>query len=433
MTATVVIGAQWGDEGKGKIVHLLAQEADWCARFNGGTNAGHRVVFDRVKKTPQGDVAESEAFAFHLVPSGAIHRGVAGVMGNGMVIDPYALHEEIDLLKAAKGHNDPDLYLSEAAHLLLPYHPVVERLSGSTKALDTTAKGIGPAYRDKVKRVGARVGDLRFPDLFQEKVAHVLEHERRVWGEDPFRDIDAGRVYDEVASLLEPLMPRVTDTGALLNEALDRGEAVCFEGAQACLLDLDFGTYPYVTSSNTTVGGVGTGAGVSPRRLDRVVGVSKAYTTRVGAGPFPTEAHDEAGESLRERGSEYGTTTGRARRCGWLDLVPLRYAARLNGFTELALIKLDVLSGFDELKVAVAYERGGERLENFPAHPHALAECAPVYETLPGWEADISNCRSEDELPRAARDYVHFVEQAVGCPVGLVSVGPGFAENVALR
>lgn len=433
MTATVILGAQWGDEGKGKIVHMLSQEADWCVRFNGGTNAGHRVVFDLIQVTNDGSVSVPQEFAFHLVPSGALNPNCTGVLGNGMVIDPYALLEEIQMLKQAKGTDDPHLYFSESAHLLLPYHPIVERLAGSTGELDTTAKGIGPAYRDKVKRVGVRLVDLRFPDLFRKKVQRVMNWERKVWGEEPFKDIDEHKLCDEVLEIFAPWLERIVDTGTLVNEALDRNEQVVFEGAQACLLDLDFGTYPYVTSSSATIGGVGVGAGVSPRRLDRVIGVVKAYTTRVGAGPFPSEDEGAVGERLREKGHEYGTTTGRPRRCGWLDLLALRYAQRLNDFTELALIKLDVLSGFEQIKVVVAYDREGQRLENFPAPPQVLAQCTPIYETLPGWSEDISTCRDLEELPQAARDYVRFIEDFARCPIGLISVGPGFAENVALR
>lgn len=433
MTATAVLGMQWGDEGKGKIVHLLSLEADWCVRFNGGTNAGHRVVYERVKVTDQGSVSVPEAFAFHLVPSGALNPDCIGVLGNGMVIDPYALQEEIKMLQRAKDSDDPNLYFSEGAHLLLPYHPIVERLAGSTGELDTTAKGIGPAYGDKVKRRGVRLGDLKFPAVFKEKVARTLAWERRVWGSEPFQELNADRLCDEVLAVFEPWLGRITDTGALLNDALDQGKAVLFEGAQAALLDLDHGTYPYVTSSNATVGGVGTGAGVSPRRLDKVIGVSKAYATRVGAGPFVTEDDSDAGQRLRDKGHEYGTTTGRPRRCGWLDLVALKHAVRLNALSELALTKLDILSGFDELKVAVGYEYQGERLNGFPALPQVLEGCSPVYETLPGWREEIGACRTLDELPQAARDYVDFIAEAVGCPVGLVSVGPGFAENVTLR
>ena len=433
MTATAVLGMQWGDEGKGKIVHLLSLGADWCARFNGGTNAGHRVVYERIQVTNQGSLSTPEEFAFHLVPSGALNPDCTGVLGNGMVVDPYALQEEIKMLQRAKDSDDPNLYFSESAHLLMPYHPIVERLAGATSELDTTAKGIGPAYRDKVKRRGVRLGDLKFPNVFKEKVARTLAWERQVWGAQAFQEIDEQRLCDDVLAVFAPWLARIADTGELLNAALDRGEDVLFEGAQAALLDLDHGTYPYVTSSNATIGGVGTGAGVSPRRLDKVVGVSKAYTTRVGAGPFPSEDQSDAGQRLRDKGHEYGTTTGRPRRCGWLDLVALKYAVRLNALSELALTKLDILSGFDELKVAVGYQYEGKKITEFPALTQVLEGCSPVYETLPGWQEDVSACRSTDELPQAARDYVGFIEDVVGCPIGLVSVGPGFAENVVLR
>ena len=434
MTATAVLGLQWGDEGKGKIVHLMSEQADWCVRFNGGTNAGHRVVVDRVQLTTNGHSRRSpEAFAFHLVPSGALNATCKGVLGNGMVVDPYALSEEMALLSRAKGASDPGLYFSQSAHLLMPYHPIVERMAGSTSELDTTAKGIGPAYRDKVKRRGVRLGDLHFPETFFEKVKRTLDWERKVWGDEPFKALNTRQMCDEIMALARPWLERITDTGALLNAAIDRGESVMFEGAQACLLDLDYGTYPFVTSSSATVGGVGVGAGVSPRRLGRVVGVSKAYTTRVGAGPFPSEDEGQSGERLRDAGHEYGTTTGRPRRCGWLDLVALRYACRVNDLTEIALTKLDVLSGFEQLKVVVAYELEGRRLDEFPCMPEVLVQCRPVYETLPGWSEHIGACRSLDDLPQAAKNYVNFIEEAVRYPVGLISVGPGFAENVVVR
>ncbi len=433
MTAIAVIGAQWGDEGKGKIAHLLAQDADWAVRFNGGTNAGHTVVVGEGEghRTPADGPSE---FKFHLIPSGALHPHCAGVLANGMVIEPFSLAREHEQLQQALGR-EPRLHISEQAHLILPYHPVVERLEGAKSELDTTARGIGPAYQDKVARRGLRVGDLLHPERFTEKLKRNLERIKALYpGNDELTRLQPEALAREILTVAEAFCSCIGDTVRVLHEALDRGETVLFEGAQGTLLDIDFGTYPYVTSSHATVGGVGVGAGVSPQRLDRVIGVLKAYTTRVGAGPFPTEDTGEVGARLRGTGAnpwdEFGTTTGRPRRCGWLDLVALRYAARINDFTELALMKLDVLSGFAELRVAVAYRCDGERIERFPPDAETLRRCEPVYETLPGWREEIRGCRSWRELPKNAQAYVKFIEQAVGVPVALVSVGRSFEETI---
>jgi adenylosuccinate synthase len=419
LPAIAILGAQWGDESKGKVAHLLAEEADWCVRFNGGTNAGHTVVLG------------GQEFKFHLLPTGSLRRGCKAVLGNGMVIDPFALVEELKLLRRAGW--EPEVYISGAAHLLLPYHRIVERLSGAEAGLGTTGRGIGPAYRDKAERTGLRVGDLLFPQAFRERLAQNLEREQRTWPEsEELQRLEPGRLADEVLRLMEPLAERIVDTARLLNRALDRGETVIFEGAQGTLLDLDFGTYPYVTSSNTTIGGIGTGAGVSPRRVERVIGVVKAYTTRVGEGPFPTEERGPVGERLRERGKEWGATTGRPRRCGWLDLVALRYAHMVNGFTELALMKLDVLSGLPKLRVATRYRCDGRLIEEFPPHPETLQRCEPVYETVPGWAEEIKGCHGLDEFPEAARAYIRFIEEQLGVPISIVSLGPG-AEATIIR
>ena len=431
MTAIAVIGAQWGDEGKGKVAHLLAQDADWAVRFNGGTNAGHTVVVGR----EESEQKETE-FKFHLIPSGALHPDCRGVLANGMVIEPFSLAREYEQLRKALGR-EPRLYVSQAAHLILPYHPIVERLEGAKSELDTTARGIGPAYQDKAARRGLRVGDLLHEGRFLEKLSRNLERLKALYpGEAELQELEAEPLAREILRAVEPLRERVVDASRLLNEALARGETVVFEGAQGTLLDLDFGTYPYVTSSHATVGGVGVGAGVSPRRLDRVIGVLKAYTTRVGAGPFPTEETGEVGERLRGTGArpwdEFGTTTGRPRRCGWLDLVALKYAVRVNDFTELALMKLDVLSGFDEVKAAVAYRCDGQVLEEFPQDAEVLARCEPVYEALPGWSESLRGCRSWRALPRNARGYVRFIEKAVGVPISIVSVGRASEETIWL-
>lgn len=434
MPAVAVLGAQWGDEGKGKVVHLLARDADYCVRFNGGTNAGHRVVTSRVPAlvgAPGEEMpAETHEFKFHLIPSGALHEGCTGVLAHGMVIDPYALVQELNALRELRG-SEPEIYISANAHLLLPYHPIVERLEGSQSALDTTAKGIGPAYRDKAARVGLRISDLLFPQRFSEKLSAVLERYQRLWPDTPeIQRLRADALADEVLKLSEGFRDRIVDTTRLLNDALDQNKYIIFEGAQAALLDLDLGTYPYVTSSTATIGGIGSGAGVPPQRVGRVIGVAKAYTTRVGYGPFPTEAHDLAGERLRVQGHEFGTTTGRPRRCGWLDVVALRYAAMINGFTEIALTKLDVLTGFAELPVATSYRHHGRVVHDFPAVCEILQECEPVYEKLPGWEEPLSDCREFSELPQAAQQYVRLIEDEVGVPISMISVGPGEEQNL---
>lgn len=434
MPATAVLGAQWGDEGKGKIVHVLSRDADYCVRFNGGTNAGHRVVTSRIPALVGADISEtpSEAqeFKFHLIPSGALHENCAGVLAHGMVIDPYALVQELNALRELRG-SEPQIYISSNAHMLLPYHPIIERLEGSQSALDTTAKGIGPAYRDKAARIGLRMSDLLFPQKFSEKLSAILERYYKLWPDNPeLKRLQASQLADDVLRLSEGFRDRIVDTVRLLNDALDQNKYIIFEGAQAALLDLDLGTYPYVTSSTATIGGIGSGAGVPPQRVSRVIGVAKAYTTRVGHGPFPTEAPDSAGERLRIQGHEFGTTTGRPRRCGWLDLVALRYAVMINGFTEIALTKLDVLTGFDEIPIATSYRYHGRVLYDFPTVCEILQECEPIYERLPGWQESLSECRDFSDLPKAAQQYVHVIEDELGAPISMVSVGPSEEQNL---
>lgn len=431
MPATAVLGAQWGDEGKGKIVHLLARDADYCVRFNGGTNAGHRVVTSRILGTDTSETPlKAQEFKFHLIPAGVLHENCAGVLAHGMVIDPYALVQEINALRELRD-SEPQIYISSNAHMLLPYHPILERLEGSQSALDTTAKGIGPAYRDKAARIGLRISDLLFPQRFLEKLSAILERYQKIWPDHAeLQRLHAAQLADEVLKLAEGFRDQIVDTVRLLNDALDQNKYIIFEGAQAALLDLDLGTYPYVTSSTATIGGIGSGAGVPPQRVGRVIGVAKAYTTRVGHGPFPTEALDSAGERLRLQGNEFGTTTGRPRRCGWLDLVALRYAAMINGFTEIALTKLDVLTGFTEIPVATRYRYHGRVLHDFPTVCEILQECEPVYERLPGWQESLSECRDFSELPKAAQQYVRFIEDELGIPISLVSVGPREEQNL---
>jgi adenylosuccinate synthase len=432
MPGIAVLGIQWGDEGKGKIAHLICQNADMAVRFNGGTNAGHTVVFLN-SQTQAGRTREEKGeseFRFHLIPAGALHEGCVGVLGNGMVIEPFALAAELKMLSEQLGHA-PELWISQNAHMILPYHPLVERLEGATSELDTTAKGIGPAYRDKIARRGIRTCDLKNPKHLRALITQNLQSEQAIFPDsDALRALDPAKLTEEILAVAANFQDQLTDTALLVNQALDEDQTVVFEGAQGCLLDIDFGTYPYVTSSSATIGGVGVGAGVSPRRLERVIGVAKTYATRVGAGPFSTEDKDTQGERLRAQGHEYGTTTGRPRRCGWLDLVALRYAARINGLTELALTKLDVLTGFDQIPLATAYRRGRERIEEFPTTLDELAGCEPAYERLPGWSERLTRCRSFDDLPQNAQRYVHFIEESLDIRVKIISVGPSASDTI---
>ncbi len=397
--AVAVIGAQWGDEAKGKIVHFLSENADLCVRFNGGPNAGHTVV-DQYGEA-----------RLHQVPAGALHPRCLGVLAHGMVLDPWALWEELNSLRA-QGRPEPKIFISERVHLILPSHRIREEKEGAATKLGTTRKGVGPAYTDRVARRGLRLLDLWNPEYLEEKIR--AEHEA-------FGGFDPGQVLSDLLRFRDEFGKCTGDAQALISGALSAGKKVVFEGAQGTLLDVDFGTYPYVTSSTTTVHGIPWGTGVWPE-FSALVGVAKAYTTRVGAGPFPTEDHTELGERLREAGREYGATTGRPRRCGWLDLVALRYAQRLNGFTHLALTKLDVLSGFPEIRVAVAYRLDGKRVESFPS-TWELARVQPIYEVLPGWSEDIYGLKDFGKLPKEAKAYVRFVEEALGVPVLLIGTG----------
>lgn len=432
MPGIAVLGAQWGDEGKGKIAHLICRDADMSVRFNGGTNAGHTVVFSKAKAR----LGEQGEFKFHLIPSGALYPQCTGVLGNGMVIEPFSLAEElIQLERTLEG--PPRVYVSQNAHLILPYHPMLEKIEGAASELDTTAKGIGPAYQDKVARRGIRAGDLLEPKRFQEKLRRNLERLQALHpGSKPLMELKAEPLAEKILSAAQGFKKSIIDTTVLLHEALATDQRVVFEAAQGCLLDIDFGTYPYVTSSHGTIGGIGVGAGVSPRWIERVIGVAKAFTSRVGAGPFPTEERGPMGERLRGSGAnpwdEFGTTTGRPRRCGWLDLVALKYANRINSFTELALVKLDVLSGLDEIKVATSYTYQGQRLEDFPPDAEILRECEPLYEVLPGWSEDLGRCCSWEDLPRNAQRYVRFLGEQLEVPVSIISVGRAFEDTIWL-
>jgi adenylosuccinate synthase len=424
MPGAVIVGAQWGDEGKGKATDLLGSRVDYVVKFNGGNNAGHTVVI--------GD----EKYALHLLPSGILTPGCTPVIGNGVVIDLRVLFEEIEGL-SARGVDTADLLVSNAAHIIAPYartlDNVTERFLGSRK-IGTTGRGIGPAYADKINRVGIRVGDLFDEQVLRDKIEGALVTKNhllvKVYNR---RAITVDEVADELLSYRDRLAPHVTDTSLVLNEALDRGETVLFEGGQATMLDVDHGTYPFVTSSSATAGGACTGSGVGPTRIDSVIGIAKAYTTRVGEGPMPTELLDASGDRLREVGHEFGTTTGRPRRCGWYDSVVTRYATRVNGLTDIVLTKLDVLTGLDEVPVCVAYDVDGVRHQDLPLDQAAFAAAVPVYETLPGWSEDISGARSLADLPAAARDYVAAVEQYSGCRVSTIGVGPGREEIIQIN
>ena len=422
MPATIVLGAQWGDEGKGRVTDVFAETSDVVVRYQGGNNAGHTIIVD------------GERFALSLIPSGVMYPHCTPVIGNGCVVDPGVLLAEIDML--ASRRVDPSrLRVSSNAHLIMPYHrkldAVMERYLGR-QSIGTTKKGIGPAYTDKYARRGIRVQDLFDPRIFHGKVEAALEDTNklltRVYNQLP---MDPDEVSEEYLRLADRFLPYVTETSLLLDDAIRAGQDVLFEGAQGTLLDVDHGTYPFVTSSNPTAGGALIGSGVGPTAIDRVVGVAKAYISRVGTGPFPTELHDEVGEKMVELGGEYGVVTGRRRRCGWLDMVALRYSRRVNGLTDLFLTKLDILSAFDTIKVAVAYTSLGERYDEFPRQQRVLYNCVPVYEELPGWRTDISEARSFDDLPVEARDYVAYVEERAGVPVRWVSVGPERHQMIA--
>ena len=424
MPAIVIVGSQWGDEGKGKIVDLLSERAAMVVRYQGGSNAGHTVVVgNRVIK-------------FHQVPSGIIHKGVRAVLGNGMVVHPPSLVEELDALECA-GYDTSALSISGNAHLVMPYHLLLDGLEEEARgahALGTTRRGIGPSYTDKVARRGVRMRDFVDPDRFMAKVGSALEHVNphlsRLYGHEP---LNVDEIVAQYESARSRLAPYVTDTSLLIHKALRAGEIVLFEGAQGTLLDLDHGTYPFVTSSTATAGGACAGAGVGPTAISRVVGVTKAYTTRVGSGPFPTELRDDIGTWLVERGHEYGTTTGRRRRCGWLDAVLLRYAVRINGLTGLALTKLDVLSGLSTVRICVGYRFAGDRIEEYLPIDVPFDQVEPVYEELPGWERPLEDARTLNDLPITARYYLSHLEALARVPVEIISVGPERNQTIVLQ
>ena len=424
MPATVVLGAQWGDEGKGRVVDYFAESADFVVRFQGGNNAGHTIVV--------GD----QRLALSLIPSGILYPHCTPVIASGTVIDPKVLLDEMDMV-AARGLDPSRVRISSNAHLIMPYHrkldAMIERFLGKNQ-IGTTKRGIGPAYTDKYARVGIRVQDLFDAKIFREKVRAALDEKNRIlpriYNSLP---MDADEIVAEYLAYAERLEKHVTDTSLLIWEGLEAGKQVLFEGAQGTLLDIDHGTYPFVTSSSPSAGGAVVGSGIGPKAIGEVIGVAKAYISRVGTGPFPTELSDDIGDRMIELGGEYGTVTGRRRRCGWLDLVALRYSARVNTFTKLFLTKMDILSAFETIKVAVAYRSQGERHLHFPSQQSVLYHCEPEYEELAGWGQDITGVRSFRDLPAPARAYVEYIQDSVRVPVGWVSVGPERSQLIAVQ
>ncbi|MCE5190960.1 MAG: adenylosuccinate synthase [Actinomycetia bacterium] len=424
MAGIVLVGAQWGDEGKGKITDLIADDFDYVVRFQGGNNAGHTVIHG------------GRTLKLHLIPSGIMYPHITPVIGNGCVIDPKVLIEEMDRLEA-DDISTHRLLISCNAHLIMPYHRDLdgasERRLGANE-IGTTRRGIGPAYMDKASRMGLRVQDLTDEHIFRKKLEAALPEKNdileKLYGM-PTYSVD--QIAEEYLAYAERIKPHIAETSAVINRALSADQWVLFEGAQGTLLDIDHGTYPFVTSSSPTAGGACTGAGVGPKAIDRVLGIAKAYITRVGSGPFPTELFDETGERLTRVGGEFGTTTGRKRRCGWYDAVIIRNAVQVNGLTDLAITKLDVLSGMDTIKVAVAYEYQGQRFNDLPCHQTVFHHAKPLYEELPGWSEDITGCRTFEELPKNARDYITFIEDLAETPVSIIAVGPSREQTIMRR
>lgn len=411
----VIIGAQWGDEGKAKMVDVLTEQVKIVARYQGGSNAGHTVV------------TAGKKFVFHQIPSGILHSGKKCVIGNGVVLDPIALLDEMESLRKAGVKVREKLVISDRAHLIMPYHRLLDGASEDRKGVDkigTTNRGIGPAYMDKMARVGLKVTDLFDPVYFRQKVREVAK-EKNFWLKNYFHktEVHADRITDQYLKIAPQITPLVADTAHYLLERLCAGENLLAEGAQGTLLDVDFGTYPYVTSSSASVGGVCTGLGIGPQWLDEIYGVAKAYTTRVGEGPFPSEMDEVAGEKIRKRGGEYGATTGRPRRCGWLDLAALRYACRINGFTGILLTKMDVLSYLNEIPLCVGYQLKGKKIQEFPAGLRRLSECRPVYKVMKGWKGDLSHASRLSDLPSEARRYLDEIEKNIQVPIQWISVG----------
>ncbi|MCL1632185.1 adenylosuccinate synthase [Sporolactobacillus sp. CPB3-1] len=424
MSSVVVVGAQWGDEGKGKITDYLSENSEVVSRYQGGDNAGHTIVWN------------GKTYKLRLMPSGILYKEKLCVLGNGMVVNPKSLCKELDYMEES-GVSTKNLRISNRAHVILPYHLKLDMLEEESKGaskIGTTQKGIGPAYMDKAARIGIRMADLLEPETFRMKLAKNLKGKNRLlekmYDSEGF-DIDT--IYEEYLAYGERLRPLVCDTSVVLNDALDAGKRVLFEGAQGCMLDIDQGTYPFVTSSNPVAGGVTIGAGVGPTKINHVVGCAKAYTTRVGDGPFPTELNNEIGNRIREVGHEYGTVTGRARRVGWFDSVVVRHSRRVSGLTDLSLNCVDVLTGLETVKICKAYKYQGKLVEEFPASLNILAECAPVYEEMPGWTEDITGAKSLSDLPQNARHYMERIAQLTGVGLSLFSVGPDRTQTIEVR
>ncbi len=425
MPAYIVVGTQWGDEGKGKIVDFLTERADVIARYQGGNNAGHTVVI------------EGEEYVVHLVPSGILHPDKVCVIGNGTVIDPEVLAQEVAELERREIAVEGRLFMSENAHLIMPYHKVLDEAQEAFKGADkvgTTGRGIGPAYADKIDRLGIRAGDLLDETVFRAKLESVLGLKNailtKVFDRPP---LDGDEIIGKYQGYAKQLKRYLADASTMINEALDAGKIVLFEGAQGAMLDIDMGTYPYVTSSNTVAGGACAGVGIGPTRIDGVIGVVKAYTTRVGRGPFPTEQGGDVGEHLREKGYEYGRTTGRPRRCGWFDAPLVRRSLMASGVTSIALTKPDVLGGMDRIKVCVAYRFNGAEYRYSPANAALIGQYEPIYEEVEGWAEDISPCRSFDELPDAAQRYIQYLEDLLSCPISVISTGAGRDDTIVMK
>ena len=424
MTSVVVVGTQWGDEGKGKITDFLSNNAEVIARYQGGDNAGHTIQFD------------GKTFKLHLIPSGIFDNSKISVIGNGVVVNPKSIVKELNYL-ADEGVDTSSLRISSRAHVILPYHILMDQLQEDSKGdnkIGTTIKGIGPAYMDKAARVGIRIADLLDKEIFKERLKVNLAEKNklfeRVYDNSP---LSFEEIFEEYYAYGQEIAKYVTDTSVILNDAIDEGKRVLFEGAQGVMLDIDQGTYPFVTSSNPVAGGVTIGSGVGPSKIDTVVGVCKAYTSRVGDGPFPTELFDEVGEQIREVGREYGTTTGRPRRVGWFDSVVMRHSRRVSGITNLSLNSIDVLTGLETVKICTAYETSAvERIEYYPASLKVLADCTPVYEELPGWSEDITGAKSLEDLPQNARNYVRRISELVGVKIATLSVGPDREQTMIL-
>lgn len=422
MSVTVLVGSQWGDEGKGKIVDILSDRYEIVARYQGGANAGHTI-----------QIGEQQ-YILHLIPSGILRDNVICVIGNGVVIDPKALLDEINFLKQHGFDIKNRLFISQNAHLIMPYHKLLDSISESgTDKIGTTGRGIGPCYIDKYARKGIRIADLLNRKVLEEKIRKNLEEKnnllKKVYNQEA---LDVEAIINEYTAFDIEIDQYIKDVPTYLNDAIDEGKSVLMEGAQGALLDVDFGTYPYVTSSHPTSGGACTGTGIPPSKISSVIGIVKAYTTRVGLGPFPTELVDETGNNLREWGKEYGATTGRPRRCGWFDGFLVKYSRMINGISRAAITKLDVLSNLDEIKVCTGYEHKGRLLKSFPSEIEQLSEAIPIYETLPGWKTDISNARNFSELPSATKDYLNFIAEICGFEISIISVGPRRSQTIEL-